>query len=54
VADEIAQKLEYYQALEGVAKLLNSPGEDLVLDVNFLPMLQKLDKSLQFVTDNVF
>ncbi|KAL2918197.1 Golgi transport complex subunit 3 [Polyrhizophydium stewartii] len=49
VAEELASKLAYFNELEPITKLLSAPGEAIVLDDRFGPMLQKLDQCLAFV-----
>ena len=50
VTQEIDDKLKYFREYEAVSKMLNTPGESLVLDPKFIPMLQKLDQCLAFVS----
>ena len=49
VTQEIDDKLKYFKEFDQVSKMLNAPGEALVLDPKFIPMLQKLDQCLSFV-----
>jgi uncharacterized protein YaaR (DUF327 family) len=52
ISEEISQKLSYFHQLESISKLLNMPGDHLVLEPEFGPMLEKLDQCLAFVTDH--
>jgi uncharacterized protein YaaR (DUF327 family) len=52
ISEEISQKLSYFHQLESISKLLNMPGDQLVLEPEFGPMLEKLDQCLAFVTDH--
>ncbi|KAI7904190.1 Sec34-like family-domain-containing protein [Cokeromyces recurvatus] len=49
LADELRERLSYFNELEPIAKLLNSPGEDICLDKQFTPMLGKLDECIEYM-----
>ncbi|XJO73885.1 hypothetical protein BDV3_004794 [Batrachochytrium dendrobatidis] len=49
VAEELSAKLTYFNELEPITRMLNAPGEAIVLDEKFGPMMQKLDQCLSFV-----
>ena len=46
---EIDDKLKYFKEFDHVSKMLNMPGEHIVLDTRFKPMLGKLDECLKFL-----
>ncbi|KAI8930236.1 Sec34-like family-domain-containing protein [Entophlyctis helioformis] len=52
VAEELAAKLAYFNELDPITKMLSAPGETIVMDDKFGPMLQKLDQCLAFVLDH--
>ncbi|GAA6017621.1 hypothetical protein JCM11491_005304 [Sporobolomyces phaffii] len=52
VTDQIANRLEYFRELEGATKMLNLPGEDLVLKEDFLNMIDRLDVCLDYLKAN--
>ncbi|KAJ8655596.1 hypothetical protein O0I10_008684 [Lichtheimia ornata] len=53
LADALAERLTYFNQLEPIAKLFNSPGEDVCLHPEFVPMLQKLDECIQYMQQHL-
>ncbi|KAF9175709.1 Golgi transport complex subunit 3 [Mortierella sp. AD011] len=53
LADLMASKLSYFHQLEAVTRLFNSPGDDVCLRTEFIPMLSKLDECLDYVQQNL-
>lgn len=53
LANSIASRLEYFRELESAQRLLNLPGESLVLQDDFLTMLERLDVCIDFLKTNV-
>ncbi|KAI8137696.1 Sec34-like family-domain-containing protein [Fennellomyces sp. T-0311] len=49
LADELADRLAYFNQLEPIAKLFNSPGDDVCLHPDFVPMLQRLDECIEYM-----
>ncbi|KAI8330814.1 Sec34-like family-domain-containing protein [Choanephora cucurbitarum] len=49
LADGLASQLEYFNRLEPIAKLFNSPGDDICLNPEFIPMLEQLDQCLDYM-----
>ncbi|GAA6058792.1 hypothetical protein JCM10212_001908 [Sporobolomyces blumeae] len=52
VTDAIGARLEYFRELEGATRMLNLPGEDLVLQEDFLNMIDRLDVCLDYLKAN--
>ncbi|GAA5941713.1 hypothetical protein JCM1841_005161 [Sporobolomyces salmonicolor] len=52
VTEAIGARLEYFRELEGATKMLNLPGEDLVLQEDFLNMIDRLDVCLDYLKAN--
>ncbi|ORE04923.1 Sec34-domain-containing protein [Rhizopus microsporus var. microsporus] len=52
IADELSQRLDYFNHLEVVAKLLNAPGENVCLDPEFIPALSKLDECIEYMNQH--
>ncbi|GAA5929054.1 Golgi transport complex subunit COG3 [Sporobolomyces koalae] len=52
VTDAIGHRLEYFRELESATKMLNLPGEDLVLQDDFLNMIDRLDVCLEYLKAN--
>ncbi|GAA5916133.1 hypothetical protein JCM5296_007314 [Sporobolomyces johnsonii] len=52
VTEAIGARLEYFRELEGATKMLNLPGEDLVLQEDFLNMIDRLDICLEYLKAN--
>ncbi|RUS30632.1 Sec34-like family-domain-containing protein [Jimgerdemannia flammicorona] len=53
LADSISSKLAYFNQLETITKMFNAPGEHVVLQDEFVPMLEKLDECLEYVQGNL-
>ena len=53
MSEEISSRLEYFQELDAATKLLNQPGESLVLNPDFLLMVERVDACLDFLRSNV-
>ncbi|GAA5995774.1 Golgi transport complex subunit COG3 [Rhodotorula paludigena] len=52
VTEAIGARLEYFRELEKATRMLNLPGEDLVLQDDFLNMLDRLDVCLDYLKAN--
>ncbi|KAL1927436.1 hypothetical protein VTP01DRAFT_3673 [Rhizomucor pusillus] len=53
LADALAERLKYFNELEPIAKAFNSPGEDICLMPQFIPMLEKLDACIQYMQSHL-
>ncbi|KAI9246933.1 Sec34-like family-domain-containing protein [Phascolomyces articulosus] len=53
LADALAERLAYFNQLEPIAKLFNSPGDDVCLHPDFVPMLQKLDECIEYMQQHL-
>ncbi|KAJ3051718.1 Golgi transport complex subunit 3 [Rhizophlyctis rosea] len=53
VAEDLSSRLEYFNELEPVTKLFSAPGETVCLDERFIPMLQRLDECILFVSTHL-
>ncbi|CAJ0758129.1 2422_t:CDS:10 [Entrophospora sp. SA101] len=53
LADSMSSKLSYYNELETITKLFNSPGESICELKEFLPTLTKLDECLDYMQNNL-
>ncbi|CAG8532098.1 6020_t:CDS:10 [Funneliformis mosseae] len=53
LADSISAKLSYYNELETITKLFNSPGENICEQKEFIPILAKLDECLEYMQSNL-
>ncbi|KAJ9118234.1 hypothetical protein QFC22_004141 [Naganishia vaughanmartiniae] len=49
---ELAARLEYFTFLEQAQRMLNYPGENLVMSEGFLAMVARLDSCLQYLKAN--
>ncbi|KAH7339666.1 Sec34-like family-domain-containing protein [Rhizoctonia solani] len=49
VTDAIGTRLEYFQELEYATRMLNHPGEALVLQTDFLLMVERVDVCLEYM-----
>ncbi|KAI5452425.1 Golgi transport complex subunit 3 [Naganishia albida] len=49
---ELAARLEYFTFLEQAQRMLNYPGDNLVLSEGFLSMVERLDGCLQYLRAN--
>ncbi|CAG8782065.1 9873_t:CDS:2, partial [Racocetra fulgida] len=52
LADAISSKLSYYNELEAITKLFNSPGENICEQPEFIPVLAKLDECLDYMQNS--
>ncbi|CAG8451846.1 10392_t:CDS:10 [Dentiscutata heterogama] len=52
-SDAISSKLSYYNELEAITKLFNSPGENICEQSEFIPVLAKLDECLDYMQSNL-
>lgn len=50
----IGTTLEYFQELEHATHLLNHPGESLVLQTDFLYMVERVDVCIEFLKSHVW
>ncbi|CAG8512769.1 11132_t:CDS:10 [Rhizophagus irregularis] len=53
LADAITAKLSYYNELESITKLFNSPGENICEQEEFVSVLAKLDECLEYMQTNL-
>ena len=51
--EAIGTSLEYFQELEHATRLLNHPGESLVLQTDFLYMVERVDICIEFLKSHV-
>lgn len=49
LTDEIGARLEYFQELEHAMRMLNHPGESLVLQTDFLYMVERVDICIDYL-----
>ncbi|KAH0828023.1 Sec34-like family-domain-containing protein [Lanmaoa asiatica] len=49
LTDEIDTRLEYFQELEHATRMLNHPGESLVLQTDFLYMVERVDICIEYL-----
>ncbi|KAF9261067.1 Sec34-domain-containing protein [Marasmius fiardii PR-910] len=47
--EELSQRLEYFQELEHATRMLNHPGESLVLQSDFLYMVERVDICIDYL-----
>ncbi|BGP34343.1 Golgi transport complex subunit 3 [Rhodotorula toruloides] len=52
VTEAIGARLEYFRELEKATRVLNLPGEEIVLKEDFLNMLDRLDVCLEYLKAN--
>ncbi|KAF8629303.1 hypothetical protein AX15_003520 [Amanita polypyramis BW_CC] len=52
LTDEIDTRLDYFQELEHATRMLNHPGESLVLQTDFLYMVERVDICIDFLKNN--
>ncbi|KAI6121799.1 Sec34-like family-domain-containing protein [Pisolithus sp. B1] len=52
LTDEINARLEYFQELEHATRVLNNPGESLVLQTDFLYMVERIDICIEYLKDH--
>lgn len=53
MTDEIGARLEYFQELEQATRMLNHPGESLVLQTDFLYMVERVDICIDYLKAHV-
>ena len=53
LAESLADRLSYFNELEAIARLINTPGDAVVLHDRFVPSLTRLDQCLAYVEANV-
>lgn len=51
--DAIGQRLDYFQELEQATRMLNHPGDSLVLQTDFLYMVERVDVCIDFLKAHV-
>ncbi|KAK0197162.1 Sec34-like family-domain-containing protein [Armillaria mellea] len=49
LTDDIGARLEYFQELEHATRMLNHPGESLVLQADFLYMVERVDICIDYL-----
>lgn len=49
----IDERLEYFQELEQATRMLNHPGESLVLQTDFLYMVERVDICIDYLKAHV-
>ncbi|GLB40619.1 putative sec34-like family protein [Lyophyllum shimeji] len=49
LTDEIGARLDYFQELEHATRMLNHPGESLVLQTDFLYMVERVDVCIDYL-----
>ncbi|BEI85442.1 hypothetical protein CcaverHIS002_0508430 [Cutaneotrichosporon cavernicola] len=49
---ELAHRLGYFTFLDTAQRMLNNPGNELVLHPDFLPMVQRLDECISYLGEN--
>lgn len=53
MTEAIGQHLQYFQELESATRMLNHPGESLVLQVDFLYMVERVDLCIEYFKQHV-
>lgn len=53
LTDDIGARLEYFQELEYATRMLNHPGESLVLQTDFLYMVERVDICIDYLKAHV-
>lgn len=53
MTESISSRLEYFQELEHATRMLNHPGESLVLQPDFLYMVERVDICIDFLKAHV-
>ena len=49
----MSARLEYFQELEHATRMLNHPGDSLVLQADFLEMVERVDICIDFLRTHV-
>jgi conserved oligomeric Golgi complex subunit 3 len=52
-SEAIASRLEYFQELESATRILSRPGQSIVLNPDFLLMVERVDLCLDFLQNHV-
>ncbi|GAA5814892.1 hypothetical protein MFLAVUS_008395 [Mucor flavus] len=52
LAEGLSERLAYFNQLEPIAKLFNSPGDDICINPEFITMLNTLDECIQYMQDH--
>ncbi|PFH50015.1 hypothetical protein AMATHDRAFT_4405 [Amanita thiersii Skay4041] len=52
LTDEIETRLDYFQELDHATRMLNHPGESLVLQTDFLYMVERVDICIDFLKNH--
>ena len=53
LSEAINARLEYFKELEHATRMLNHPGESLVLQADFLDMVERVDVCIEFLRAHV-
>lgn len=53
LTDDIDARLEYFQELDQATRMLNHPGESLVLQTDFLYMVERVDICIDYLKAHV-
>ena len=53
MTEAIGTRLEYFQELEQATRMLNHPGESLVLQTDFLYMVERVDICIDYLKAHV-
>src|SRR5882757_1716044 len=53
MTEVIGERLQYFQELESATRMLNHPGESLVLQVDFLYMVERVDLCIEYFKNRV-
>jgi len=53
MTEAIGERLQYFQELESATRMLNHPGESLVLQIDFLYMVERVDLCIEYFKHHV-
>jgi len=53
ITDEMDARLEYFQELDHATRMLNHPGDSLVLQTDFLYMVERVDVCIDYLKAHV-
>lgn len=53
MTESIGTRLEYFRELEQATRMLNHPGESLVLQTDFLYMVERVDICIEYLKAHV-
>jgi conserved oligomeric Golgi complex subunit 3 len=53
LTDEIETRVDYFQELDHATRMLNHPGESLVLQTDFLYMVERVDICIDYLQSHV-